>query len=206
MNILRDLYVPFRTEDEIESIAEEFLWAHQPEVLTSSAILPTDIELIVERSLGLDIIPFSGYRNHLRLDGSISTDLTSITVDEYVFTHVLNRLRFTLAHEVGHLRLHSDVIEALRPRTCVQWCDQQLSLPESLRQRMEIQASHFAGCTLVPAKNLRKAYDEADASLRSSYYSSSDRNSHVLADRIAQQFLVSSDVAKIRLRMLECAV
>ena len=94
--------VPFRSEDAIEEIAETFLANYHPEALQPMPVAPTPIELITEKKLELEIVLFRGYRDRFGIDGSLSTDLTNVTIDEHVFGKFANRLHFTLAHEIGH--------------------------------------------------------------------------------------------------------
>jgi hypothetical protein len=60
--------------------------------------------------------------------------------------------RFTLAHEIGHVRLHPG-LHHHRERPL-----QGLTEPREPVQPKERQANHFAGCFLVPQKQLRRAF------------------------------------------------
>jgi hypothetical protein len=65
---------------------------------------PPPIEEIAEIKCGLDIIPLPGLRDLLEVDGFISSDLSCITVDQFVLERRLNRYRFTLARRAVSLR------------------------------------------------------------------------------------------------------
>ncbi len=72
--------------------------------------LPIDMEAIIEAGLGLNIIPERSIRDLLEIDAYLQSDLGGIVVDygQYMDerNRYANRLRFTFAHEVGHLVLH----------------------------------------------------------------------------------------------------
>lgn len=201
--------IPYRPNEEIDRIAEDFLMRYFPSALESSSITPTPIELIIEQQLGLEIVLFRGYRDRFGIDGSISTDLTNITVDEHIFDHVPTRLHFTLAHEVGHMMLHSEEIKELEADSTEGWRKQILEIPETQYRRMELQASQFAGSILVPLNPLRAAIDEAKSKLADGTEGLvpeelTTASLSLVAGWIAKKFDVSTRVAEIRmLRLLE---
>ncbi len=73
--------------------------------------IPVDIELIVEK-IGLEIIPMDLPAN---VDAYLKLDCTGIVVNETYFYNErsINRLRFSIAHELGHFILHRNIIENL---------------------------------------------------------------------------------------------
>jgi len=42
----------------------------------------------------------------------MSSNLKELTVDEYIYNNRLNRYRFTIAHEIGHIIMHADILKA----------------------------------------------------------------------------------------------
>lgn len=68
-----------------------------------------DFEDIV-RKLGLDIIPIPNLVSEFGIEGALIYTDNIIVVDEdqYDNAHLWNRLRFTLAHELGHYWLHQE--------------------------------------------------------------------------------------------------
>ena len=68
--------------------------------------LPVDVESIIECDLGLDIIPIPGLQRVIGAEAFLSSDLRGISVDQSVLENRINRYRFSLAHELGHLKLH----------------------------------------------------------------------------------------------------
>lgn len=129
--------VPYLTDNQIRQAAEDLLHQYDTE------LIPVPIEEIVEIHLGLEIIPFRAYKQRFSADGSISTDLTNITVDEGGMDRYRSRYRFTLAHEVGHLLLHRDYIQSLAHEELADWKASLLSTTPTDRSRMEYQARKF---------------------------------------------------------------
>jgi hypothetical protein len=88
--------------DQLRRQAEAFLTRYH-----ASKRIPVPIEQIVEFGLKLDIVPIPGLEEAFEVVGFTSSDLSEITVDEYVYESQANRYRFTLAHEDGHVVLHA---------------------------------------------------------------------------------------------------
>jgi hypothetical protein len=191
--------IAYLTDDEIRQVAEDLL------VHYSSALIPVPvpIEEIVEIHLRLEIIPFRAYKQRFSADGSISTDLTNITVDEEAMNRYPSRYRFTLAHEVGHLLLHRDYIQSLAHDEVADWKASLLGTTPTDRSRMEYQASQFAGCLLVPREPLATAFEEARQLLEKRGFDIaelSDIAMDTISGAIAKQFEVSTQVVSIRLK------
>lgn len=74
--------------------------------------VPVPIIEIVELDLGIDVNPIAGLQSRCDLDAFLERDLSTICIDHdlYMETRQENRLRFTLAHELGHLVLHKEEI------------------------------------------------------------------------------------------------
>jgi hypothetical protein len=142
--------------NEIRRISEQFLREFHPE-----GSIPTPIEEIAEIKCGLDIIPLPGLRDLLEIDGFISSDLSCITVDQFVLERRLNRYRFTLAHELGHLYLHRDIYTELRFGTLNEWKRFQREVDEADYNWLEYQAYAFAGLVLVPTAHLKTQFHSA---------------------------------------------
>lgn len=67
--------------------------------------------------------------------------------------HHRNRQRFTLAHELGHLLLHTGDISLDTPRTAVRMRDERCATGTDVE---EIQANRFAAALLMPEAFLRR--------------------------------------------------
>ena len=66
------------------------------------------------------------------------------------------RYRFSLAHEVGHLLLHSDLYREVQLRSFEDWLSFQDTLDPDLRDSLEWQARSLAGRILVPTDPLAR--------------------------------------------------
>jgi Zn-dependent peptidase ImmA (M78 family) len=89
---------PVLSYEQIRERADDFLKAHNPQM-----IIPVPIENIAEFSMGINIIPIPGLQKLIDVEGFISSDFSSITVDQFVMEERETRYRFTIAHEIGHL-------------------------------------------------------------------------------------------------------
>lgn len=92
--------------DQVEKLRERFA-SLRPDHL------PLDLITFIELELRLDIIPDDGILRDFGADAAIMSDFTGIYVDSETYELIdrapewkLNRLRFSLAHELGHLFLH----------------------------------------------------------------------------------------------------
>lgn len=160
---------------------------------------------MVEFKLGLDIVPTPGLLTGRGINGYLSSDRTTIYVDEHLFRDVPNRYRFTLAHEVGHLVLHSDLYHAFESDDA--WLKFREHIARHDLSSTEYQANTFAGLILVPESALATYATEAfhqraqpilaahpDFDLRGEAFWS------YVADDVAVFFQVSAATAQIRLQ------
>jgi len=151
------MVLPFRAPilsyEKINERAEEFLEKHG-----IGGKLPVPIDEIVEFKYELDIVPFPNLQRDFDIEGFISGDLTCIYVDDFVFQNRLFRYRFTLAHEIGHLVLHKDLIQSIRPTAVAEWKDFILQVDQEAYDWVEWQAYTFAGMVLVPRGSLKENF------------------------------------------------
>lgn len=184
--------------DTIRSHADEFLAEHHP-----SGELPVPIELIIEKHLGMDIVPLRGLRSVIEAEGFTTSDRSAICIDHDSYDLYPQRYRFTLAHEVGHLRLHRAVFGRGVWDTIDGWKAFLNSIPDQAHQSMEFQANNFAGLVLVPRKALLESAGQAvdhAISLGFDFHQYSDLAWATIAAHLAKKFDVSSQVIEIRLR------
>lgn len=73
---------------------------------------PIRIEEFVECDLEMDIVPEDRLREDTGSDAIITNDFSSIFIDKayYLADACLNRVRFSIAHELGHMVLHRDFL------------------------------------------------------------------------------------------------
>ncbi|MDP3790702.1 MAG: ImmA/IrrE family metallo-endopeptidase [Candidatus Omnitrophota bacterium] len=184
-----DVFVPYKNHDHIEKVAADFLHKYHPK-----DAYPTPIEEIVEFKLGIDIIPIPGLHEIIEIDGFISSDLSNISVDEYVYKHRQGRYRFTLAHEVGHAIMHEGVYRHRGFNTTGDWKDFMETFPENEWSWLEWQANQFAGLILVSSHHLEKRIKHHSKQIKALGI----KNEAVAMDRIvellARDFVVSREV------------
>ena len=135
--------------------ADDFLLTHNP-----SAIIPVPIEEIVEFEFNINIVPVLALQREFEVEGFTSSDLKNVYVDEYVYTNYLNRYRFTLAHEIGHIVLHKNLYRTNRFSSIAEWKEFINSMTEEEHGWIEYQGYAFAGLILVPRENFIKHTNE----------------------------------------------
>jgi len=150
----------------------------------------------------MNIIPLPGLRDLLDIDGFISGDLSTITVDEYIYNKVENRYRFTLAHEVGHFWLHQELYEGVGFSSLDEWKEFVTEIPEDKHNWLEYQAYSFAGLVLAPQEPLTeevnskiKLLDGSGVSLEEHW----DLAWEYICSDIAKSFSVSKAVIEKRM-------
>lgn len=124
--------VPWMEYDDIREHANQFLSNYHPDLT-----FPVPIEEIAEFQLGLYFAPVPKLMDLYDVDGFLSSDLTTIYIDEFIYLHRPNRSRFTVAHEIGHIVLHPQAYEAVTPNTSDEWKEYIKSMPDRNRRSME---------------------------------------------------------------------
>jgi len=144
-----EVKVPNYSYEQIRNHANAFLAQYH-----STGVIPVPIEEITEFSLHLNIIPIPGIQTALEVDGFISSDFRSISVDQFVMERRERRYRFTLAHEIGHLWLHQEVLSKFRFDTVEGWKKFQKEIDIESYNWLEWQAYAFGGLVLAPKEAL----------------------------------------------------
>ena len=147
--------------EEIKAEAEKFLEKYHP-----TNTIPIPIEEIIDNKLRIDIIPIPGLKKALQgydldIDGFISTDFKSISVDDYVQQTIVARYKFTLAHEIGHRELHQYFFKKLQINAINDWKRVVNDMPDWPVRIIEHQANIFAGLILVPSALLKQEFPGA---------------------------------------------
>jgi hypothetical protein len=188
------IFVPWLSNDEIRSRAEEFRQQHW------GTKIPVDVELIAERNLHLTIIPVDGLRNIVQSEAFLSGDLRELIYDP-ALPDV--RVRFSVAHELGHYLLHRNIIVKLRSTTFEEWTEIQSNIPQAIWSRAEYQAYEFAGRLLVPPgaliEELNKLKPLIEKAKKDLPDLTPDDVKEYIATKVARAFHVSYDVIMRRL-------
>lgn len=114
--------------------------------------IPVDIERIIDLKLQLYIIPIPNFLKDCNIDALISSDWKSISVDknEYEDERLHSRLRFSLAHEIGHFVLHKNIYKDFDIKSKEDYYKLYEFLPPMQYRYLEVQANKFANYFLVP--------------------------------------------------------
>jgi len=191
------LDIPVYSYEDLRSKADEFLKTYH-----TSGTIPIPIEEIVEFEFKINIVSVLGLQREFEVDGFTSADLKNIYVDEYVYTDYINRYRFTLAHEIGHIVLHNDLYKAHNCATIYEWKEFINSIPEKEHGWLEYQGYAFAGLVLVPRESLMKYTQESINKINEMGVFLKDNWDFawtLIEDYLAKIFLVSSNVIEKRL-------
>jgi Zn-dependent peptidase ImmA (M78 family) len=168
---------------------------------------PIDVFTFFEVDLGLDPIPFDDLTAKYRVEAAITANFTGLYLDAEQYALMergpewkLNRLRFTVAHELAHYFLHRDLPQA----------EYFASMPAFARwtanyggrkYTAEQEANEFAGRLLVPEARLKACFDEfapeAEKLIPNFMQSGSLRDK--FAEKIAPRFGVNPQVIAVRL-------
>src|SRR3989338_5093928 len=191
------LKVPRHSYEELGKHADRFLGTYNPK-----GTIPVPIEEIIEFEFGMNIIPIAGLHQGYEIDGFISSDLSAISVDQFVYESRPGRYRFTLAHELGHAVLHRKVYKAAAFSTIREWKRfiEEIDLQD--HEWLEWQAYAFAGLILVPPAPLKKKFSEAVRQADAAGLSirkTGDVAKLYIASWLAKGFDVSSQVIEKRL-------
>jgi Zn-dependent peptidase ImmA (M78 family) len=168
-------------------------------------VIPLEIEEIIEFNLKLDILPIDGLKQTADIDAFLSNDLSKIYVDNGIYNddRYTNRLRFTYAHEIGHLVLHKEEIENCEFQNADEWVKLRLEMPEEDLSWFEFQAHEFAGRLLVPRNILLEKVEDHAEKIEQFLELSENGIDDLLFDTISRiicdDFGVSSEVIKRRL-------
>lgn len=121
--------------------------------------IPVDIENILEVGLKISIIPSPGLQDRGSVDSFISSNWKSVYVDNdrYASDKYYRRIRFSLAHELGHFTLHKDIFESLEINSIEDYYRFYSECPQEQYNFLEAQANKFAGYLLMPC-NLLESY------------------------------------------------
>lgn len=116
----------------------------------------------------------------------ISNDVPVIAVNK---NHSTNRKRFTVAHEIGHLVLHSESQEVFVDRSAVFFRNNVASYGVD---KNEVAANNFAAALLMPRAHLLSALQSVDEALTS-----------IHIKKLANSFGVSEQAMSVRLARLD---
>ena len=191
---------PFIAPQDIWRQADEF----RNRVWPSQAI-PIDVLSVVEFELGLEIRPISKLKEEADVDALLLGDWQTIVVDQnqYMDDRYTNRLRYSIAHELGHYVLHKAVFSQMPQGSLAEWIAFMRDMPEKEYSFLEYHAYEFAGRFLVPPEAMRRELESviqlAEQSGMPRSQLQDEAHMQYLAKPISRKFGVSSSVIERRL-------
>lgn len=102
------LQIKHLSYQKIGQISDEFLAKYHPKLS-----LPIPIEEIAENKLHLKILEEMDLKKNYDVDGFLTSDLENIFIDFNLYMNFENRMKFTIAHEIGHFVLHGELFKKL---------------------------------------------------------------------------------------------
>lgn len=195
-----EVKIPYRSNESVWMAAEEFRDSYD---LRDQ--VPLDILLVAERDMGLTIEPIKGLKQTGDIEAVLLSNLTTIVVDEQWFMeerfHL--RVRFSVAHEIGHIKLHGPIIKDNAPKSIADVLRQLEEFSISSYKSAEIQANEFAGRLLVPIEYLQNevtALSEGIEQYIRAYPENLDGLPDYLGTKIAKRFNVTDQVVARRIK------
>jgi len=188
-------------QNQLRELADQKRQKYWPE-----GILPVDTTKIIELRLRLEVEPMFDLLSTLDVDAYLKTDLSGIVVDHecYMNDKFLNRLRFSMAHELAHYFLHREIYSSLSLSSPEDWKEFIQNVPETEYEAFEYQANEFAGRFLVPYEKLKSAIMDSIEMIKRSGIEYLLSDSDMVLSRISpflrRIFGVSEQVIEIRVR------
>ena len=183
--------------EQVKQAAKEFLQKYH-----QGLSLPVPIEDIVELKLKIKIILIQGLIKNFGINALINQKFDSIVIDENMFQRQPERIRFTLAEEIGHLFLHKDWYIKNGPKAMEDYLSWHLKLDRKTFGFIERQAKTFAGMVLIPETVLKKEWQEFIKKFnlpeQCSIYDLPDT-----LPELAHKFFVSGECLLVRLSFLK---
>lgn len=195
----QEFIAPYLPYPEIVKAADKFLSQYHPDKNP-----PIPIEDIVEFRLRLGINPMPNFKNYTGIVSALSHDLRTIYIDQYLTNpNFVNRYRYSLAHEVGHVILHSDVFKNLVFKSAYDWKKFIMEVDNVEYQWFETYAYQFAGLILVPPEILARELKIIQVSYEKDGQAPNSKNvifEEYVLNRLKEKFQVSSDVIVKRIK------
>ncbi len=195
-----ELRAPYIKIEDIRNTADEFRARHWPR-----DSVPVDIFEILEFELDLEIRTIASLREAGDVDALLLGDLKTIVVDQgdFLDERAQNRLRFSIAHELGHFTLHAELFSNIEYSSIQEWIEFFQKIPDDQYYWIEQHAYEFAGRLLVPREKLTEKLQEAVSVAEKAGFrgwdSTGDSTREFIAHAIAKHFEVSEQVIEKRI-------
>ena len=190
---------PYINQQKCWSAADDFRQKYW-----SSGAVPVDVLSIAEFELNLEFRTSSTLREECDTDALLLGNWKTIIVDqqEYMDPRFLNKLRWSIAHELGHFALHKDVFESVPRSNQKEWINFVLEMPDKEYGLLEYHANEFAGRLLVPIAELKSQFESELVKMEEQGLRRrdlTDANLLYLCIPLGKYFAVSQEVIERRL-------
>ena len=195
-----DFEAPFLSRASINKEVEKFVnqfgdgWEY-----------PLDVELLAE-DIGLRLKLLPDIEQRYKQLAMLSGDLKFIQIEESHFLNkrYVNRYRFSIAHELGHWYLHSNLFKKVEYKNTSEWADFLCAIPDDEKGYLEIHANGFASELLVPTNLLIPKVREQTENIKAYIELLPDADAtdtiDYIAPRIAPEFGVSEQTMINRIK------
>jgi hypothetical protein len=195
----RSFKAPFISQQQCWAAADQFRRQYWP-----SGETPVDVLAVVEFDLDLEIRTITGLKEDADVDALLLGDWKTLILDQqqYLDDRFINRLRFSIAHELGHYVLHKAVFDRIPRGTADEWIEFMLEMPEKEYGLLEYHANEFAGRLLVPEGDLKAQFEKVLIEVERkgmTRHQLSDAHLSYLCIPLAKHFAVSQEVIERRL-------
>lgn len=195
----RNFKAPFISQQQCWAAADQFRQQYWP-----SGEIPVDVLAVAEFDLNLEIRTITGLKEDADVDALLLGDWKTLIVDQqqYLDDRFINRLRFSIAHELGHYVLHKAVFDTIPRGTADEWIAFMLEMPEKEYGLLEYHANEFAGRLLVPEIELKPQFEKVLLEVERKGIPRnqlSDAHLSYLCIPLAKHFAVSQEVIERRL-------
>jgi hypothetical protein len=145
--------------------AEKFRAAHISGKLYDR--YPLDTVFLADNVLRMDLIPFPGLTDLIGSPAAIKPNLREMYVDDDLHAAYsdgnakaweVDRLRFSVAHEIAHAEMHGHLVSKIRCED-LHGLRAMVNRKDALRYEIEQEANEFAGRLIVPLEALKGCLD-----------------------------------------------
>ena len=189
------LYIPYMSDDEIREKVNEILkntshLTNENFLKCCISVIASDYKLIFT-DMQEDCLGKCDFKNHI------------IAINSNLSQH---RQNFTIAHELGHILLHSRIIESLYSIE-ERESDKDAIINESIHERMEYQANIFASFLLMPDipffTEVNKLFKEYRINTGQLYHDNqlcNKRDCTMIVGTLSELFNVSREAVIVRMK------
>jgi Zn-dependent peptidase ImmA (M78 family) len=195
-----EIKVPFINSTKIEEAAEKFRRKYW------NNVLPVNIENIIDVKLEINIIPVPEMEKIAYTNALITSNWKAIYVDKNLFENERRqtRLRFSLAHEIGHCILHKHIYDSFGIKSVEDFYRFIEDIPQEQYSYLEIQANKFASQLVIPRESLSTELNKELKNIGEEI-KSIDRQAlkPYIANPLSRKFGVSAEAMEIALGDLD---